>query len=200
MAGILVVCTGNVCRSPIAEGILRSFLDHRFGDAAPSVASAGTGGWVGSRADPSSVAAAIELGVDISAHRARRLEAGDVANATLVLAMASEHRASVAGLGPSAAAKTFTLKELVRLLEKLGREPPPGEPDRVLADRVTEAHAFRSHGTLDHTRHEDVADPLGMPLEDFRAVASDLERWCGRLTDVLFGRTPARVITAPEGN
>ncbi|MGZ8625275.1 MAG: arsenate reductase/protein-tyrosine-phosphatase family protein, partial [Actinomycetota bacterium] len=47
MASILVVCTGNVCRSPVAEGLLRAALERRFGERAPVVASAGTAGWEG---------------------------------------------------------------------------------------------------------------------------------------------------------
>lgn len=199
MGGVLVVCTGNVCRSPIAEGVLRSLFEDRFGDAAPSVSSSGTGGWVGSRADPSSVAVAHELGIDISAHRARRLEARDVGDATLVVAMAIEHREAVADLGPGAAAKTFTLKELVRLVESLPDRPAPGDPGVVLAHRVGEAHASRLGGG-GRTSDEDVADPLGMPLEAFRAVAWDLAEWCRRLTDGLFGRAPARASSVPEGN
>ncbi|HEX7248513.1 MAG TPA: hypothetical protein VF351_10495, partial [Actinomycetota bacterium] len=44
MTSILVVCTGNICRSPIAEGMLRVALQARFGDDAPTVSSAGTWG------------------------------------------------------------------------------------------------------------------------------------------------------------
>ena len=45
MARVLVVCTGNVCRSPIAEGLLRAAFAERLGDGAPEVSSAGTMGW-----------------------------------------------------------------------------------------------------------------------------------------------------------
>src|SRR5512143_3066961 len=116
MASILVVCTGNVCRSPIAEGLLRHALLGRAGAAAPAVSSAGTAGWEGSAAMPESQLAARELGVDIGAHVARRLTADHVAGADLVVGMAGEHRETVSALGPDVAERTFTLKELVRLL------------------------------------------------------------------------------------
>jgi len=79
---VLFVCTGNVCRSPIAEGLLYSLLGRRFGDGAPSVASAGTAGWEGDGAQPHSVSAAAERGIDLSGHVARRLEAGAIQEAT----------------------------------------------------------------------------------------------------------------------
>ena len=193
MTSILVLCTGNVCRSPIAEGMLRSLLDGRFGASAPSVASAGMAGWEGSGADPRSVEAAAEVGIDISAHRARHVDVDEVLGATLVLAMAAEHRDELSRLLPEAASRTFTLKELVRLLESLPGDPRDGDPDEVLADRVEEADALRpGPGGVPATRRdEDVIDPLGRRMWTFRAVASDLHAWCGRLVDGLFGVTRA---------
>ena len=70
MTSILVVCTGNICRSPIAEGLLRDALAARFGAEAPSVSSAGMWGVEGSSATPEAVAAAVESGADIQTHPA----------------------------------------------------------------------------------------------------------------------------------
>ena len=186
MASILVLCTGNVCRSPIAEGFVRAALDARFGASAPIVTSSGTAGWEGSGADPASVEAAAERGVDISAHRARRLTVRDLERADLVLAMAGEHRDAVERISPGTAAKTFTLKELVRLLESLPA-PVGGDPDAALADRIREADALRRGGFEGNPYDEDVADPLGMPLDAFRAIAWELDGWSERLVDGLFG-------------
>jgi protein-tyrosine phosphatase len=204
MASILVVCTGNVCRSPIAEASLRSALRARFGDRAPSVASAGTSGWEGSRAEPGSVAAASERGLDVSAHRARRLREADVAGATLVVTMAAEHRGDIADLHPRVADRTFTLKELVRLLEA----PPDSaggprvrgsaDPETLLRKRVAEAHELRRAGFGGNPDDEDVVDPLGMPSETYRAVAAELEEWCERLAAALFGLAPARSVAGAE--
>lgn len=194
MASILVVCTGNVCRSPVAEGLLRSALRARFGEHAPSVASAGIAGWEGSAASSGSVEAAAERGIDISSHRARRIRGDQLESATLVLAMAGEHRADIAKLVPGAATRAFTLKELVRLLEALPDAAAGREPEMLLAVRVSEAHTLRLGGFEGNRHDEDVADPLGMPIEAYRAIAWELEEWCVRLTDGLFGRTPARVV------
>lgn len=188
MAGILVVCTGNVCRSPIAEGLLRAALTARLGDQAPRVSSAGTMGWEGSGADPHSVEAAAERGIDISAHRARMLQPSEVLEADLVLAMAREHEEALRSLSP---VRTFTLKALVRLLEALPAAES-GDPDAVLADRIARADELRRNGHEGNPHDEDVVDPLGMPLESFRAVAWELDELIGRLADGLFGREPAR--------
>src|ERR687895_291198 len=110
MAAVLVVCTGNVCRSPVAEGLVRAAMQARFGASAPTVASAGVAGGEESGADPHSVTALAERGIDIASHRGRRVAARDVADATLVLAMAQEHREELARIAPDAVDRTFTLK------------------------------------------------------------------------------------------
>lgn len=197
MAPILVVCTGNVCRSPIAEGLVRSALEGRFGDLAPSVASAGTMGWEGEPAQRGSVDAAAALGIDIASHRGRLLRRNDVEEASLVLAMAREHRERVVALAPAAAERTFTLKELVRLLEAL---PPPvedGDPASRLGSRVAQASELRRSSFAGNEYDEDVADPLGMPAIVYEAVAGELAEWVGRLAEGLFGRAHARA--AAEG-
>jgi protein-tyrosine phosphatase len=117
MSGILVVCTGNVCRSPMAAGFLRAALVQRLGDAAPVVTSAGTAGWDGAGAMDESIRAAAERGVDIGGHLARGISAGIVDDADLVLCMASDHRDAIVRTWPEQGAKTFTIKEFVRLLE-----------------------------------------------------------------------------------
>lgn len=189
MAAILVVCTGNVCRSPIAEGMVREALEARFGRDAPVVASAGTAGWDGSPAMPESVAAAAELGVDVGSHVARRLLPEHIADAALVIAMAAEHRERIVRAVPEAAGRTFTLKELVRLLEAL----PPADPRTVTAEtwslRVADAEALRRKGSAIRPDDEDVVDPLGLPLEAYRAIAWELQGWCRRLVDGLAGST-----------
>ena len=195
MTAILVVCTGNVCRSPIAEGLLRVALEARIAAEAPDVASAGTMGWVGSGADPSSVVAAAELGVDISSHRARELDTAEVAGSTLILAMAPEHTRA---FDREARSRTFTLKELVRLLEALPESDD--EPGRRLPERIAEADGLRRRGFDGDPRDEGIVDPLGLPLDRFRAVARELDEWCSRLADGLVGRSHARAATGSAGS
>jgi protein-tyrosine phosphatase len=194
MARMLVVCTGNVCRSPIAEGVLRSLFEGRLGGRAPAVESAGTAGWEGSRADPGSVRAAADLGVDISGHLGRRLTERLLEESALVIAMAAEHRDLVRRRVPDVRDRTFTLKELVRLLEALPSPSSDRDPQDTLALRVAEADALRRSGFEGNRWDEDVVDPLGMPLEVFQAVAIEIEAWSERLADAMFGpvTTPAQ--------
>ncbi|MCJ7832119.1 MAG: low molecular weight protein arginine phosphatase, partial [Actinobacteria bacterium] len=110
MASILVVCTGNICRSPLAEGFLKRVLEARFGQAAPDVASAGTIGWEGSSAVSESIEAAAERNTDIRSHSARRLEPEQIIPAALILGMTTEHREAVASMVPQAAGRAFSLK------------------------------------------------------------------------------------------
>jgi protein-tyrosine phosphatase len=110
--------------------------------------------------------------------------------ADLILGMAAEHREEVARLVPSAAGRVFTLKELVRLLEAL---PAPGSGTTPeLADAIALADDLRRKGFEGTPHDEDVMDPLGMPLETYRAIAWELEGWIDRLADLLVGVAPAR--------
>jgi protein-tyrosine-phosphatase len=198
MASILVVCTGNVCRSPLAEGFLRAALEGRLGGSAPTVSSAGTAGWAGSPAMAESVAAAAERGVDISGHRGRALHPDDVSDADLIVGMSAEHRDAVVRLVPEAAGRTFTLKELVRVLDALPGVERTASPADALAKRLAEADRLRRSGFEGNRHDEDVVDPLGMPLDSYRAVAWELDEWSRRLADGLFGLAPANAAAVDE--
>src|SRR5690348_2658180 len=79
---VLYVCTGNVCRSPMAELLFRSWVTP---DVETTVASAGTQALVGSPMDSSSASALGQLGIDPTAHRARQFEARMAHEADLIL-------------------------------------------------------------------------------------------------------------------
>jgi protein-tyrosine phosphatase len=175
MSEILVVCTGNVCRSPMAEGFLRAALVERLGDAAPAVSSAGTAGWDGSGAMEESIRSAEERGVDIRAHQARKLHGAMLEDAELIVCMAAEHREAIVGAMPDLETKTFTIKELVRLLE---RAPAAGP----LTARGAAAAAARNGSS---PKSEDVRDPLGDPIDGYREVADELYDLSGRLAIAL---------------
>jgi protein-tyrosine phosphatase len=183
MTSILVICTGNICRSPISEGLLRSALQRRFGASAPVVSSAGTSGLEGSGAMPESVHAASELGIDIGGHVARRLTPALASEADLLLCMARDHRETFA---PPLDARAFTLKELVRLLEALPAPAADAGPE-TLSERIAAADRARRAGAVAMSYDDDIADPLGQPLEAYRAIAWEIETWTDRLVSSLFG-------------
>ena len=188
MTSILVVCTGNICRSPIAEGMLRNALTARFGGAAPEVSSAGTWGVEGAAATADAVKAAAERGVALGAHSARRLSPDRARGADLLVGMAVEHREAIEH-DREVADRAFTLKELVRLLESLP-PPPPGSGADSVVDRVAEAARARRDGFQGNVLDEDVADPIGLPLQSYRAIAWELDEWIDRLVDGLYGVEP----------
>jgi RpiB/LacA/LacB family sugar-phosphate isomerase len=114
MKTILFICTGNVCRSPMAEALFRRAVSGR-GEF--RVLSAGLGAMDGQPPTPHSVRAMDELGVDISAQRSRMLTTELVREADLILGMTHSHVDTVVLLYPPAAEKTFLLREFDETLE-----------------------------------------------------------------------------------
>ena len=100
---VLVVCTGNTCRSPMAEG----WLNRKLAGKGWAAESAGVGAWGGSPATPEAIAAMREIGIDLSAHRSRGLQRRLADEATLILAMTEAHRQEIVRRFPGVEKKVF---------------------------------------------------------------------------------------------
>lgn len=95
---VLFVCTGNTCRSPIAEAIARRLASDR-GLTDLAFGSAGTAAWDGAPASDGALLVAMEREVDLSSHRARLLTRELVASSDLILAMGPHHLERIEALG-----------------------------------------------------------------------------------------------------
>jgi protein-tyrosine phosphatase len=103
---VLVVCIGNICRSPTAEYLFR----HRLGEGSKvQVSSAGLGALVGHGVDRTALDLLREHDIDGSAHRARQLDRSLLRSADLVLAMERDHVVSITRMAPEASGKVFLL-------------------------------------------------------------------------------------------
>jgi protein-tyrosine phosphatase len=107
---VLFVCTGNICRSPTAEGVFRKLVAEAGLAEAVGIASAGTHGYhVGEPPDARSCAAALRRAVDIAAQRARRVSRADFADFDLILAMDRGHHRALRAMAPPGAAERVRL-------------------------------------------------------------------------------------------
>jgi protein-tyrosine-phosphatase len=104
---VLVVCSGNTCRSPLAAAMLAARVAREPALASVTVSSAGTSAWNGAPVSEGSFLVGLERGIDLSRHRARQLTAEEVRQADLVLAMTDGHLRRVGELGGAGKAHTF---------------------------------------------------------------------------------------------
>src|SRR3954463_244063 len=138
---ILLVCTGNICRSALAERLGRAYLDDVLGEDAGLVqlSRAGGGGVVGSPMPPDSAPVLAGLGAEAGDFTARQVQPDHAADADLVLAMSRAHRRDVLQLAPRALPRTFPLREAPPLLDLLGDVAPDGDdPPARARDLVRE--------------------------------------------------------------
>lgn len=178
MPDVLFVCTANVCRSPLAERLLRRGLDAVApGSSAPlTVASAGVRALDRS---PMAANAALVLrrrGADDRDFTSRRLAPQTFGDPALVLTAERWHRRAVVEAQPRLLRRSFTLLEFARLLASVGRSDPAAGPlrERVVA-LAGAAAARRGSGMATEAGLDDLADPVGGTLADFEACADGIE-------------------------
>lgn len=182
---IVTVCTGNVCRSPLAEVLITT----RLAGANVIAASAGTRARSGARMTEEAVDVAVALGcspANARNHRARLLSESVLAGTHLALGMTKEHRRAIVELRPDLAQRLFTIRELARLVEgftdeELSRVMGPQDTDGELStsSRFAAVLAFLAsrRGVVGYSSDptaDDVVDPIGQSKETYRRAASQI--------------------------
>lgn len=190
---ILFVCTGSICRSPIAERLTQLGLSRRlagYESGRIELASAGTWGHEGALMEPFAAEVVREFGGDPEDFRGRELQDEHVAEADLVLTATLDHRAHVVSMGHASGLRTFTLKEFTRLVGVLDGS---AVPDGDLVERgrflVRAAAALRGRLAAPGPEWDEVADPYGSPLTVFRACASEINTAIDPMLTALTART-----------
>ncbi len=152
---ILTVCTGNICRSPVAERLLQAALGESV-----AVASAGVRAMVGEPIHPEMGALLEGSGIPADGFAARQESSADVRSADLVLALTREHRAQLVQQTPAALRRSFTLLEFAHIVA-FPELPPVAAGDVGVRLRELVPLAARHRSLAGPTETLDVPDPYG---------------------------------------
>ncbi len=184
---VLVVCTGNICRSPAVERLLATGL----AGTDVEVSSAGTWAMRGHPMSPPMAELVEAAGARADGFVARQLTSALVREASLILALTREHRTAVVELEPAAVRRTFTLRELARLSSAvdLQRLPAGTAGERLVALLPLAAAQRAALGPGD----DDVVDPYGGPASLYRRSFDELDGPTRQLVDVLTRRPTTSV-------
>lgn len=178
---VLTVCTGNICRSPVAEYLLNQAF---AGEVAAS--SAGTGTRPGWPIAPEMAALLAADGIATEGYGSRPVTGVLLNNAELVLPLTREHRSRLVSLAPAVLRRTFTLRELARLAEQI--------PDADWPAGASSAGRLRALVTLapKHRRPvpleaDDIDDPYGLAQADYERAYAEVKDAVTRLHAAVTG-------------
>lgn len=180
MPTLLFVCTGNLCRSPMAAAFADSLLKTR--SDAVTVMSAGLLR-AGEPATAETVKVMQRRGLDVRTHRSRGLADALMPAPDLVIAMTRQHARAVVDLVPELFRRTFTLKDLVARAAIQGRRLPGESLDTYLA-RVNGERRFGALVGMNSA--DDVADPIGRDLRTYERCAAEVEAAVTTMVDLLW--------------
>jgi len=158
MYTILVVCTGNTCRSSMAGAIIRKMVeDEPQLRGRIRILSAGTAAFPGEKASPQAIQVMEERGIDLKDHRASLLTREMIREADIILTMTERHKQQILRMDQQAEGKVFTLKEYVQEADM----QRPGKPQGP--------------------RPLDIMDPFGYSVEVYRMCADEIEEASSQL-------------------
>jgi protein-tyrosine-phosphatase len=172
MYTILLVCTGNTCRSSMAAAMFKKMVeDEPRLRGKVKILSAGTAAFPGQRASPQAIQVMEERGIDLRDHRATLLTSELIREADIILTMTERHKQQILRMDQQADGKVFTLKEYVQ------------ESDDQISGKSHDPRSF------------DIMDPFGYPVEVYRMCADEIEDASAQLTNKLI-----REVIPPETN
>jgi protein-tyrosine phosphatase len=204
---VLVVCTGNICRSPVAERLLRA---QTAALGLPVlVHSAGTQSMIGHDMTPEAAHLAEHYGADPVGHLSKQLTEQMITDADLILTATREHRSKVVSLHPRAARYTYTLNQFARLLpaaveslaDPLVEQTPLVElvetprPDLATQLRALVAEVAATRGFSPpppHPDDDDIEDPYRQSTAVYARVGTVLNTVVTQITDGFAAATRAR--------
>ena len=177
---ILYVCTANECRSPFAAALTRQ----RAGSLPIDVDSAGIDTW--RRGVPrTGLALARELGLDLESHVSRPVHPDFLVDYDIVLAMDRSHLRELASAAPEASGRLFTLMQFARWASE-----HPRDPGTSLSGWLAEAAAGQRTRVLSTDADDDVEDPIGQPIDQWRLMVQRLRPAIDTLVHAVFPRVP----------
>jgi len=170
---VLFVCTGNICRSPMAEAMLRNLAEADGLEDKVYAESAGVSAFDGDAATSQSIDVMKRRDVDLTPHRSRRLTRTMLDEADIVVCMTENHRYSIESVTTAGSEKTFLLKELGEAARKLYT----AELNELLAEAriIRDSH----HGNI--SGEYEVGDPYGGSHGEYDVTAQALEVQIGDL-------------------
>ena len=158
---ILFVCTGNTCRSAMAEGMFKKMLEERTkGNSKIEVISAGISALPDISPTFEAISVMFEQGIDISQHYAQELQEELIKKADLILVMTNEHKEYIHKEFPFAQNKTFLLKKFTI--------------------------NNKSKSNQNNDRNYEIIDPIGRKIEFYRIIARELKNNLEKILDKIF--------------
>lgn len=165
---VLFVCTGNLCRSPMAAGLAQAALGEESGVVFRSA------GFVkaGRPATRESIEVMAGMGVDISGHRSALVRDVIGSNPDLIICMTRQHLRSTVEIDPAIFQRTFTLAQIADVAGKHGNRSSNESVSEFLGRTSTRTILQLAQANTDG----DIADPIGKPIGVYRRCASELSQ------------------------
>ena len=180
----LFVCTANICRSPMAAAFFAKQIGRLPDSVEVSSAGVSAFGELADRGVPEEVLeVTAPYGIDLRSHRSQALTQPMLESADLIIGMSRRHVQEAILLDPPSWPKSFMLKELVRRGGELG----PRRTDQGFRSWIDLVHGDRTRQSLaNRSRADDIGDPYGRPLAEYRAKAAELAGLTSQLALLLW--------------